>query len=313
MEIFIKDLILKHKNKPCVVVGAGHTMFDFDYKNFKGITIIAGGSTILRVRKKIMPNYLVSANNHFPIAEVKEHRKIINKYPHMTWLIGETTCYDSIWDKNVEIYKNNILPNYFFFDDKHFKKKKCYPPKKCCEFLDINPGRKIIYEIIGDIFEDKLTFNKTGISVSDLAIGFAVLFGCNPIFVQGVDLPLSGYTSVNYKKYFGTRDTFAENFDKRNTKDLRVKFFIYNLKNLNFSAYFFSLKEKILRTLFKRSMFYYGFNNSIKILKWLLKIAKKKKIRIYNLSPNSNLTYKKIFPYLSKDKLKKKFARFFVN
>ena len=35
MEIFIKDLILKHKNQPCVVVGAGHEMFNFDYKNFK--------------------------------------------------------------------------------------------------------------------------------------------------------------------------------------------------------------------------------------------------------------------------------------
>lgn len=314
MEIFIKDLILKHKNQPCVVVGAGHEMFNFDYKNFKGITIIAGGSTILRVRDKIIPNYLVSANNHFPIAEIKTHRKIINKYPLMTWLIGETTCYDSIWDKDLEVYKKKIAPNYFFFDDKHFKRKKCHPNKNCCKFLDINPKKKMIYEIISDIFKNKINFSKTGVSVSDLAIAFAVLFGCNPIFIQGIDLPLSKYTTINYKQYFGSEDKIADNFDKKNTQSLRIKFFFYHLKNLNFAPYFYSFKEKILRILLNRSVFYYGFNNSIKILKWLSKTAKRNKQKIYNLSSNSNLSSKKIFPYLKKQDLKKNiYKKFFRN
>ena len=53
MRLHIKNLINKHKNVPCVVVGSGPTMADFDYKNFKGI-IIAIGTSIYRFPPKII-------------------------------------------------------------------------------------------------------------------------------------------------------------------------------------------------------------------------------------------------------------------
>ena len=133
-EIDIENFYLKHKGKPCIIVGSGHTMMDFDYKKFKGIVILVG-SSIFRTRGKINPDYLITANNHTPIPEVSAHLKKINKFKNLTWIISDTACYDSIWDKNEKTYIEKFKVNYSFFDDRHFGNQPCKPKKKCCEFL----------------------------------------------------------------------------------------------------------------------------------------------------------------------------------
>ena len=78
MELKIDNLLNRHSNIPCVIIGAGYTMMDFDYANFKGIKI-ATGSSIIRFPNEIDIDYLVSANNHFPVLEINEHIKYLNK------------------------------------------------------------------------------------------------------------------------------------------------------------------------------------------------------------------------------------------
>jgi len=308
-EINIENFYMKHKNIPCVVVGSGHTMHDFDYKNFKGIVIVLG-SAIFRTMNIIKPDYLVSANNHMPIPEVKDHRKYINKYKDITWILSDTACYDSIWDLNEENFKRNIKVKYSFFDDRHFKNKECIPKNKCCTFLKKYPDRRMIYDYIAFKFNTKLKTKKQGVSVSDFGITYAILFGCNPIFIQGVDLPQKNYTSV-HGKYFGMRNKRIDRQRNDFVRSLRAKFFFYYLKNLNFKPYFDSLIEKIKINLFKKSVFVYGLKFTIIIMKWIKQIAKKKKIKIYVLSKDSTLIKYKIFNYLSYENLQKKYSQHF--
>jgi len=168
-EVNINNFFLKHKNIPCIVVGNGHTMMEFDYKNFKGIIILVGGA-ILRTRGIINPNYLITANNHFPVPEVDSHLKKINKFKSLTWIISDTACYDSIWDKNDLTYKKKLKINYSFFDDRHFNNRVCKPKKKCCEFLKKYPNRKMIYDYLAYKFKTKHNLTKQGVSVADFGL-----------------------------------------------------------------------------------------------------------------------------------------------
>ena len=121
MRIKIEDIFNKHSGEECIIVGSGHTMNKFDYKNFKG-KIIFCGTAILRLQK-IIPDYLVSCNNHFPILNIKSHLNFLNQYKKMTWILSDTGCYNDIWEYNEKDF-NDLIPNYLTFDDRHFEKKK---------------------------------------------------------------------------------------------------------------------------------------------------------------------------------------------
>ena len=51
MEIFLDDILNKHKGEPCLILGSGKSLNDLNYENFKG-KIIAVGTTILESKKK---------------------------------------------------------------------------------------------------------------------------------------------------------------------------------------------------------------------------------------------------------------------
>jgi hypothetical protein len=308
-EVNIDDFYLKHRNTPCIIVGNGHTMMEFDYKNFKGIIILVGGA-ILRTRGIIKPNYLVTANNHFPIPEVETHLKIINKFKNLTWIISDTACYDSIWDKNEETYKKKIKVDYSFFDDRHFNNEVCKPKRKCCKFIENYPNRKMIYDFLAYKFKIKHKLTKQGVSVADFGIAYAILFGCNPIFIQGIDIPFYKYNSI-YGKYYGSTTKKASDFEQNFFRAIRKKFFFYYLKNFNILPYFKSFYQKIKVRLFQKSIFYYEFNNTKRILLWLKKIANKRRVKIFVLSRESSLIKEGIFSYLSVNECETKYQKYF--
>jgi len=308
-EVNTEDMYMNHKNIPCIIVGSGHTMYDFDYKNFKGIVIIAG-STIFKIRNIIKPDYLLTSNNHMPIPYLKQHTKFLNKHKNLTWIMSDTGCFNTIWDYDEVLFKKNIKIKYSFFDDRHFKNKECSPKKKCCDFLNKYPNRKMIYDQISKKFNTKYHFKKVGVSVSDIAISYAILFGCNPIFIQGVDLPLKNYVNIK-DKYYGVSTKEYENQKKIVLKDMRKRYFIYYLKNLNFKPYIKSITEKIYNNFTGTSVFSTNFKNSISIMRWIRKIAEKRRVKIYVLSKNSSLIKYKLFDYLSYEGLQKKYSKFF--
>jgi hypothetical protein len=312
MEIKIEELIDRHHKIPCIIVGAGPTAFDFDYLKFKGIVILIGGA-IPRTNGHIRADYLICTNNHYPIPEIKEHRKVLNKFKNAILILSDTICYDSIWKKNKNTYKNFLKIDHCFFDHIHFDQKACSPIRGCCKFLEEYPKRKMIYDIAQDHFGTKLTNKKIGVSVSDYAITFAMLFGCSPIFTQGIDLPLDNYKSI-FQLYPGIRMSKKKELEEKIFfKSLRYKFFLYHLKNFNFKPYFYSIIERIKKRYLKHSVFSTNFINTYKILEWIKKIAKKRGVKIYTLSEKSTLRTMNIFEYLPANLVKIKYKKFFKN
>jgi hypothetical protein len=312
MEIKIEELINKHKNKPCVIMGSVPSAYNFDYSRFKGIVIIIGGA-INRTNGIIKGDYLISANDHFPIPEVKKHRDIINKFKNAVWILSDTACYSSIWNKNENTFKNLLKIDHCFFDHIHFDQKACSPKRGCCKFLKENPKRKMIYDIAQDHFGIKLTNKKIGVSVSDYGLTFAMLLGCGPIFIQGVDLPLESYKSI-FKQYDGIKMPNKKELEETLFfKSLRYKFLLYYLKNFNFKPYLNSVIEKIKIKYFKHSVFSINFINSLKIMKWIKNVAKKRGIKIHTLGEVSTLRTMNIFEYLPANLVKIKYKKFFKN
>ena len=290
MKIDVEDIFDKHKDDSCVIVGAGHSMADFDYKNFNG-KIIISGSTILRFDKTIEPDYLVTCNNHFPILEISSHLNFLNKFKKMIWLMSDTGCYNDIWEYNPDTFQKVKL-DYITYDDRHFGFKNCKPKKNCCKFLKIYKNRKTLFEIIEDKFNTKFTYqDKTGVSVAEHALMFAVLMGFKNIFIQGIDLPTQFYRGFNFNtnKYYGHQSDYATKFMKEALTILRKKYFFYYLKNLNFKPYVKSIIQRIKFFDKKKSFFSENIENSLNIINWLSNIAIQNNTKIYNLSSNSSL------------------------
>jgi hypothetical protein len=289
MRIKIENIFNKHSGEECIIVGSGHTMNKFDFKNFKG-KIIFCGTAILRLQK-IIPDYLVSCNNHFPVLNIKSHLNFLNQYKKMTWIFSDTGCYNDIWEYNEKDF-NDLIPNYLTFDDRHFEQKKCKPEKKCCQFLSLYKNRKTIHEIVEEIFNIKFPsqYQQT-ISVAELALMFGLLMNFKKIYIQGVDMPSEKYQGkILNKKYYGYENSNADKILDEALKIIRKKYFFYYLSTLNLKPYFFSIFRR-LQIIFNKnySDFKLDLQKSLNTFSWLSSIAKKNKIKIYNLSPLSNL------------------------
>jgi len=312
MEIQLKELFNKHKNIPCVIVGGSQTMMDFDYKKFKGIKISIG-SSILRIYKKFNINYLVTANNEFPVPEIPFHLNFLNKLnKSITWVTSDTACYSALFSEDRKIWDKKLKINYCKYDDRHFKKKNCSPKNKCCEFLKIYPNRETIYESLFSFYNEKNSIKKTGTTVAEIGLVLALILGCNPIFLQGVDIPKKHYHGKQLgQKYYGYQSKFADNLLDKTTSFLRIKYFFFYLRNARFKPYLTRLYQRIV--IGKNNSFFSltNFHESRKIFYYLGKFAKKKNTRLIVLSKNSTLRSVKNFEYLDSSTIKEKFANFF--
>ncbi len=309
-----ENIIDKHKNDICVIVGAGPTMNEFDYNNFKGQIILIGGA-ILRMSKNIKPNYLISCNNHFPIVNVKSHIDVVTSYKNNpTWILSDTCAHSDLWEFDLKKYENLSI-KCMFFDDRHYKNKNCYPKSKCCEFLNVYPKRKTLIELVEDKYSDKFNFNEiNGSSVADTAFMIATLMGFKTILIQGVDLPDKYYQGkITGKEYYGFKNQEADKFeDEQINKLLRKKYFFYYLKNLNFKPYFKSFFSKISKKITNKSIFSNKLEVSLNIFQWLTNICINNNIHVFYLSKKSNLKKIKSMNFLSFDGVKKKFSNKFI-
>ena len=294
MHIPLEKLYNKHLNEDCIIVGGGPLMKQFDYKNFKG-KIIFIGSVILRFNRKIKPHYLISSNNHFPVVEIKSHLRILNNLKKTFWIMSDTSCYNDIWKFDPKNF-GKIKIHYSTFDDRHFNLKKCTPEKECCKFLKIYPKRRTLIEIIEKNFNKKYKFkNLIGVSVAEHAIGIAVLMGFKKIFIQGIDLPrkfYKGQTLGNKKEYYGYKSRYAEKVLKETLKICRKRYFVFYLKNFNFTPYLKGLLLRFKKFIKKDFSDFSEENlkNSLRLIQWLFKIHTARNRKIIILSKHSELT-----------------------
>jgi hypothetical protein len=197
MEINFSDIVNKHINKPCLIVGPGPTMANFPYDKFKG-TIISVGDAAIRGKDLFVPNYWVSSNSHFPVPEIDFHLEIINSFINTTFLFAQTELYAFLWDKSQNYLNNNLKVNWLMYDERHHKGYRCFPNKKCCTLINNREGFFTIQEFVSKIYKhDQVA--KQGGTVFEYALCLSLILGCNPIYIQGIDIPFKTKKKLDIK------------------------------------------------------------------------------------------------------------------
>ena len=112
-------------------------------------------------------------------------------------------------------------------------KRNKYTNKKCCH--KIEEGRLTIQEQL-QLLSSAEEHMGPGVSVGFYALLFAILMGCNPIYVAGLDLEVSkGYAkTINGKVPIvnqGAKDHWTVVFEQVIKNDLRNNIFNYSLYN----------------------------------------------------------------------------------
>ena len=227
MQLQIDDLIDRHKNKPCAVTAHGPSLnlskeaISKSYKNNKILRFSVNNWWDYFVQP---PNYWVLSTGVFTMDKIAP---IINKYNISTFFSDDADF------TSKEFIKNNIQSDWLVYDQRHWKGKRCLeiikdfkehfeahknfdflkygnnsamwqPPRqkghfghcitntKCC---DQNNPRKTLQESLQKLSGCDQHYS-TGDSVTLHAIAFAIVMGCNPIYVSGLDLDYNkGYAN----------------------------------------------------------------------------------------------------------------------
>lgn len=181
MRLQINDIIGRHKNQKCIIVGHGPSLNDFvhilkDYKD-KGF-IIVGCNNWYEFYEHCPPHYWLNANNEDTVIRFLP---IINKHKETTFIYA-----DSIDLSEKHVFENKIESDWLTYDQRHFKGKKCVscPTYKCDKFLD--EKRLTIQEEL-----QKLTgYHELYSSAHTVAIhmlSFAALMQFSEIYIVGLD------------------------------------------------------------------------------------------------------------------------------
>ncbi len=263
----------REKNRPCLVAGNAPSLKNFPFRKFKGIYFLMNlGPQILK--GLATPNYWVSANHYFPIPHL--HLKAINDFKDCIFIFADTAIYCFPKHRyDYEFLKKNLKVRWFAFDDRHFGHNKCDPPRECCKFINFCPQRITFYEFIQQHFNlpERCPRGNTGVLLS---LAFAILMGCSPIYLQGIELP------IYYKDY--------RHFNMLcpNKASMRGVYWVLR-------AYF---REWIQGKPQYSPFFTDGFEQTLVAFEYMVNLCHKFGIEIYNLSPTSALNRIKILPYL---------------
>lgn len=150
-------------------------------------------------------DYWVIANSVFTVW--KEFR-LFNSKPNTTLVYASSA---DLTDKN--FVEKNLSINYLPYDERHFNSMPC-GVGTCCSLIE--PGTKTIQEYLQFITEYEKMYSSCG-TVGIHMIALAVILGCNPIYVSGIDMNYAtGYVDdSSLKDVFGNVSDFSEEFGRQ--------------------------------------------------------------------------------------------------
>lgn len=180
MKLEIKDIVDRHKNKKCLVIGHGKSLNPYldklpELKN-KGYVII-GCNNWNEFYPKVIPDYWVNANT---VDNVTNQMPLINTYKPV-WVYA-----DSVDLKDKNWVGSNIKTDYLPFDQRHFNKQQCH----VCDTFGCKKNLEDRLTIQEEL-QEYTRYNKhygTAETVILHSMAFAVIMGCKEIYLLGVDL-----------------------------------------------------------------------------------------------------------------------------
>ena len=228
MQLQINNLINKHANKACVVAAHGPSL----NLHKKSISAAHKENKILRFSVNNWWDYFDAAPDYWVLSTgvftIERMAPIINQH-NITTLFSDDADFTP-----KEFIKKNILSDWLVYDQRHWKGKTCleilkdfkvhHQKHKNFDFLDYGnnkamwqpprhkshfghcitntkccnqnvPARKTLQETLQELTNCSQHYS-TGDSVTLHALAFAIIMGCNPIYVSGLDLDYTkGYAN----------------------------------------------------------------------------------------------------------------------
>ncbi|MEW5895580.1 MAG: class I SAM-dependent methyltransferase [Candidatus Omnitrophota bacterium] len=273
----------REKGKPCLVAGNAPSIQSFPFNDFKGVSILMNSGPVL-LKGKIAPDYWMSANYYYPIPDKDFHE--INRYMNTVFIFSDTAVYLKRNSYNHSSIDQKLNIPWFAFDVFHSNGEPCQPRRGCCEVLKQYPDRLSIFEFLKKHYQTRSTMPTPNTAVV-FSLAFAVLMGCSPIYVNGVELPqqMKDYRQGGFLGLCGSANPYANG--------------IYN--------WYLILGAWIKKWFLKKeapSAFVENIDDTLEAFRYLYDVACFRGQKIYNLSETSLLEKEKVLPYLDPDKVR---------
>ena len=211
----LTELINAHKlieQQPAHIFGSAPSVKNAKKMRLSGIKIGIGDMP-WRAPEFGPYNFWVTSNTWFPLPWNKKHHKIIEN-THTKVLISSICANSKTGKDNLnliisEFEKLFVFNNIVMYDHRHISGKYCnvYIDQPCCILSK--------HFNLGDTIQDKLAAFTNGnckVNISTSApvnsLILAILLGCNPIYIHGIEIPqkMSEYKYYkNWKNINGSR------------------------------------------------------------------------------------------------------------
>lgn len=186
MKLPFSHIINKHKGKTAFVIGHGpsqckHVDLINRYQNHDHIRLDCNDWYNFCEKE---PTYCVIANSVYTI---KEKINKMNEYKCMILYSDSVDLTPREW------IKKHLKPDYIAYDQRHRNGDACPTKRECCKHAI--PGRRTIQEHLMDVSGIKAGFYPANL-VTSSSLAFALIMGCNPIYLSGIDMDYKiGYSN----------------------------------------------------------------------------------------------------------------------
>jgi hypothetical protein len=186
MRLQLSGLLKKHSGTSAVVLGHGPSLDNYKVhiEGWKRDRIVVGCNEWYYVYDTV-PHYWVLANS---IQTMRSDADNMNRFAGQTTVLYSDTVdlTDHAW------IERNIKCDWLSYDQRHFDGIPCFV-KICCKNID--PGRITMQQELQKMSGHLLHYG-SGDTVLLHCISLAVIMGCNPVYVVGMDLDYGlGYAS----------------------------------------------------------------------------------------------------------------------
>jgi hypothetical protein len=280
-----------HQGQPTVIVGGSKGIERFPYKDFNGV-VISMGDVPLRANNIFKTDYWVFANAHWIRPWLSRDADAINFInPKMIFVATNAFAFQP-----VELIKNqinesfkNIKTDLFYYDQRHFSGSPCaHGYAGCCSAYKLLGIKHTIQEVTKEFFNTEDLYS-AGSTVAIQALSIAILMGCSPIYIIGVDIPLlqKDYTYFNSEEgdflieKFGSMGPFGDGYTKITLKSALKKFLPKSLVK-TYKSFFLSQQQTDFKMPFETILSDFSYLGKLVNLQHGAN-------KIFNLNPNSAL------------------------
>lgn len=226
----LRDLINTSSNitrdRPAVVFGSAPSIRSLRRNAFTGVKIGVGDMP-WRAPEFGPFDFWVTSNTYYPLPQEQKHlRDMIASTS--TILMSPECVRNTQGEMLVELNQlEKIFATFDFvlYDQRHFGNSVCKPESNCCKFVSHFNIDISIQELLNELAPNDSSPYGLSHTVASHGFALAVLLGCNPIYIAGVELPEKNKNYKAYKNFKNPVISFKGRIHKILTRFQKSDFF----------------------------------------------------------------------------------------